>query len=116
MHRIARATALLAGWFVTVPTFAGDPLVIDLWPGKVPGDFGIKAQETGRIHQSPLVGPTKLITNVSKPTLTIYRPDQARNTGTARVRTGRSSSAGPSMAAPRSSRPPRAAARASAHA
>ena len=49
-------------------------MVIDVWPGKTPGDVGIKGQETSRIHQSPLVGPTKLITNVTKPTLTIYQP------------------------------------------
>ncbi len=31
------------------------------------------------------MGPTKLITNVSKPTLTIYQPTRDRNTGTAMV-------------------------------
>ena len=62
-----------------------EPLVVDLWPGKTPGDVGIKGQETSRIHQSPLVGPTKLITNVTKPTLTIYRPAQDKNTGTAMI-------------------------------
>jgi acetyl esterase/lipase len=85
MRQIVWAVALLAGWFVTAPSLAGDPLVVDLWPGKVPGDVGINRPETSRIHRSPLVGPTKLITNISKPTLTIYRPDQARNTGTAMV-------------------------------
>src|SRR5262249_10740859 len=44
-----------------------------------------RRQETSRIHQSPLVGPTKLITNVSKPTLTIYRPAPEKNTGTAMI-------------------------------
>jgi acetyl esterase/lipase len=85
MHRIARVVAPLVGLFVTIPSFGADPIVVDLWPGKVPGDVGISRQETSRIHQSPLVGPTKLVTNVSKPTLTIYRPDPARNTGTAMV-------------------------------
>ncbi len=85
MRRIACAVALFAGLFVTVPASAAEPLVVDLWPGKVPGDVGINRPETSRIHQSPLVGPTKLITGVSKPTLTIYRPDQAKNTGTAMV-------------------------------
>jgi acetyl esterase/lipase len=85
MHRIACAIALLAGPFATVPASGGDPIVVDLWPEKVPGDVGIKGRETSRIHQSPLVGPTKLITNVSKPTLTIYRPAPDRNTGTAMV-------------------------------
>lgn len=64
---------------------AEEPLVLEVWPGKVPGDVGIKGQETSRIHPSPLVGPTKLITNVSKPTLTIYRPAAEKNTGTAMV-------------------------------
>jgi acetyl esterase/lipase len=85
MHRIACVIAPLVGLFATIPSFAAEPLVVDLWPGKVPGDVGIGRQETSRIHQSPLVGPTKLITNVSKPTLTIYRPDPARNTGTAMI-------------------------------
>ena len=74
MHRIAFAAALLVGSLVTIPAFAADPLAVDLWPGKVPGDIGIKGQEASRIHQSPLFGPTRLITNVTRPTLTIYRP------------------------------------------
>jgi len=85
MRRIASAVSLLIGLFVTVPAFAAEPLVVDLWPGKTPGDVGIKGQETSRIHQSPLVGPTKLITNVSKPTLTIYQPARDKNTGTAMI-------------------------------
>jgi acetyl esterase/lipase len=51
----------------------------------VPGDVGIGHEESSRTHQSPLVGPTKLITNVSKPTLTVYRPPQGQNTGTAMI-------------------------------
>jgi len=36
--------------------------------------------------KSPLTaGPTKLITNVSKPTLTIYTPAKDKNTGTAMI-------------------------------
>ncbi len=85
MFRIALAFSLLGGVFVTMPSPAAEPLVVDLWPGKTPGDIGIKDQETSLIQQSPLVGPTKLITNVSKPTLTIYRPTWEKNTGTAMV-------------------------------
>ena len=86
MHRIIRA----ASWLVVVVTAlsarAGEPLVVDLWPGKAPGDVGIDGrQETSRIHPSPIVGPTRLITNVTRPTLTIYRPAADKNTGTAMV-------------------------------
>src|SRR3954454_13662703 len=65
--------------------WAAEPLVVDLWPGKTPGDVGITREEQSRIHPSKIVGPTKLITNVSKPTLTIYRPSADRNTGTAMI-------------------------------
>ncbi|MGD0044425.1 MAG: alpha/beta hydrolase, partial [Isosphaeraceae bacterium] len=85
MYRIACTVSLLAGVFMAIPTHAAEPLVVELWPGKTPGDIGINGRETSRIHQSPLVGPTKLITNVSKPTLTIYQPARDRNTGTAMV-------------------------------
>jgi acetyl esterase/lipase len=85
VHRIAFAIVLLAHWFVIIPALTAEPVVVELWPGKVPGDVGIKGQETSRIHQSPLVGPTKLITNVTKPTLTIYQPPREKNTGTAMI-------------------------------
>ena len=65
---------LVFGLSWITPVFAAEPLVVDLWPGKAPGDVGIDGEETSRIYNSPLVGPTKLITNVTKPTLTIYRP------------------------------------------
>jgi acetyl esterase/lipase len=61
-----------------------EPLVLDLWPGKPPQDTGLKAEESSRIHESKIVGPTKLITNVTKPTLTIYRPEK-NNTKTAMI-------------------------------
>ena len=63
---------------------AAEPMVVDLWPGKVPGDVGIDGAETTKVYESPILkGPTKLITNVTKPTLTIYSPPKDQNTGTA---------------------------------
>lgn len=78
------------GWFVVLICFAvqavaADPIVVDLWPGKTPGDIGIPGEEKSRIHNSPIVGPTKLVTNVTKPTLTVYQPPREKNTGTAMV-------------------------------
>jgi acetyl esterase/lipase len=83
MNQIAFAISLLIGVFLASTRFAADPLMVDLWPGKVPGDVGINGQENSRIHPSPIVGPTKLITNVTKPSLTIYQPAKDKNTGTA---------------------------------
>ena len=61
------------------------PVVMDLWPGSTPGDVGIDIPESTRIYNSELTGPTMLITGVSKPTLTIYRPAREANRGTALV-------------------------------
>jgi acetyl esterase/lipase len=63
----------------------GPPIVLHLWPGAAPDDKGIAEAERAYVYQSPLVGPTRLITNVTKPTLTVYRPASDRNTGTAMI-------------------------------
>ena len=85
MRRLVLIASLLMGGLASPLAFGAEPLVVDLWPGKAPGDVGLKGEETSRIHQSPLVGPSKLITNVSKPTLTVYRPSADKNNGTAMV-------------------------------
>ncbi len=63
------------------------PLVMELWPGPVPGDVGIEGPEKSRIHSSrfPSVGDTLLLTNVSRPSLKVYLPPDEKNTGTAVV-------------------------------
>ncbi len=76
---------LLACLALATPATAAEPIVLDLWPGAVPGDVGITREETSRVHPSPLVGPTKLVTNVSRPTLSVYRPDPEDNTGSAMI-------------------------------
>jgi acetyl esterase/lipase len=88
MEAMIRAAIVLSlaaslGACAAAPPASAPPVVVELWPGKAPGDAGIQGEEGTRIYKSPLVGPTKLVTNVSKPTLTIYRPPEGRNTGTA---------------------------------
>jgi acetyl esterase/lipase len=84
MNRIASAVSVLVGFFLCCPAFAADPLVVELWPGKTPGDVGIKGEENSRTYESKLIGaPTRLITNVTRPTLTIYSPSNDKNNGTA---------------------------------
>ena len=84
MNRLACAVFSLVGVFAASTALAADPLVVKLWPGKTPGDVGIEGREYSYIYQSQLLkGPTKLITNVTKPTLTIYSPDKDTNTGAA---------------------------------
>jgi acetyl esterase/lipase len=84
------APALVVTIFLTTwLTAAEPPLVLDLWPGKPPGDVGIAGEEkffelkvNGKPH---LVAgkPTKWLTNVSKPTLTVYPAAKDKNTGVA---------------------------------
>lgn len=68
---------------------AESPLVVEVWPDKAPGESTKTGAE--RIRMSPkldrkkveVTEPTRLITDVTDPTLTIYRPAKDKDTGTA---------------------------------
>jgi acetyl esterase/lipase len=60
---------------------ADTPPVYDLWPGAVPGETGNVPAEKA----TPTTGSPKSITNVSRPTLTVYRPAKDKDTGAAVV-------------------------------
>lgn len=62
-----------------------DAQILKLWPGETPQDIGIEGQEKTHIHESKLVGSTKLVTNVTQPTLTVCLPPKEKNTGTAMI-------------------------------
>jgi acetyl esterase/lipase len=84
MNRLVSTLCLFVSLFVAQSASAAEPLVVELWPGKTPGDLGIKGEENIRTYESKLIGaPTRLITNVTKPTLTIYSPPADKNNGTA---------------------------------
>ena len=82
MRPIALLALLLAGF-----ASASEPEVVVLWPGTPAGDVGIPGAEKDidlKVGGKPYeVGgkPTRFITNVSKPTLTIFRPAKDRDTG-----------------------------------
>src|SRR5665213_2235090 len=59
---------------------AEKPLVLDVWPAKAPGETGEVGKET--MTDSNHV---KRITNVSQPTLTVFRPAKDKDTGAAVV-------------------------------
>ncbi|MGA2618953.1 MAG: alpha/beta hydrolase [Thermoguttaceae bacterium] len=77
---------LCAAWPVIA---AAEPLVVELWPGKPPDDVGNIGPE--KVVMSPALDrkqvevtvPTRMLTNVSRPTITIYRPAKDKDTGTA---------------------------------
>ncbi|HZK79812.1 MAG TPA: alpha/beta hydrolase, partial [Humisphaera sp.] len=66
------------------------PFVVNVWPGNPPGEIGNIGPEQFWDKRPdgkpiPLVGgkPVKWLTNVSRPTLTIYRPPKDKDTGAA---------------------------------
>ena len=84
MRSLASAVCLFLNVCSTLAACAAEPLTVDLWPGKTPGDVGIPGEEKSFAYQSEILGgPTRLVTNVSRPTLTVYRPDQAKDASTA---------------------------------
>jgi acetyl esterase/lipase len=67
---------------------AEEPLVAELWPGQPPEEPGTIGEEKKfpskpNKERSETVEVTQLITNVTKPTITIYRPAKEKDTGTA---------------------------------
>ncbi len=69
--------------FLAAGAFAEDPsapLVLDVWPGPAPGEVGSIPAE-GYIDEQP--PGVKRLANVSRPTLTVYRPAPEKDTGAA---------------------------------
>jgi acetyl esterase/lipase len=82
---------LLIPWFATSVQVGGPdkPLVVEVWPGKAPDEPGNIGAE--KFVMSPklerkqveVTEPTKMVTNVTQPTLTIYRSTKEKDCGTA---------------------------------
>ncbi|HTU19069.1 MAG TPA: hypothetical protein VMG10_13495 [Gemmataceae bacterium] len=91
MRHTAPIWALLICFFTVGTGLAADtPLVLDVWPGKPADDNAggigpekfIELKVRGKPHK--VAGkPTKWLTNVTRPTLTVYRPSKERNSGAA---------------------------------
>ena len=97
--RFAWAVPLVMGFFVAWAVGGDDkpaggddePTVVELWPGKAPdetGDIGaekfLMSPKLDR-KQVEVTEPTRMVTNVTKPTITIYRPAKDKDTGAAMV-------------------------------
>jgi acetyl esterase/lipase len=87
MHR---SLNLLAGCCLAATASAADkPEVLDLWPGKAPDETGTIGAEYVRMSpkldrkQVEVTESTRMITNVTRPTLSVYRPAKEKDTGTA---------------------------------
>src|SRR5262249_44360417 len=90
MKRVSYVIPFLAGLCVLCePLRADSPQVIELWPGKSPDEPGGIGAEYVRMSpkldrkQVEVTESTRMITNVTRPTISVYRPPEGKNTGTA---------------------------------
>jgi acetyl esterase/lipase len=88
--RLAWTVSLLACLGAAWPALGAErPMVVALWPGKAPDEVGKIGAETVRMSpklsrkEVEVTESTRLVTNVTKPTITIYRPAKDKDTGTA---------------------------------
>src|SRR5689334_8703393 len=89
MKTTSSALLLFASLMIAWSVAAAEPQVVEVWPGKAPDEPGNIGPE--RVRMSPALDrkqvevtePTRMITDVTKPTLTIYRPPREKDTGTA---------------------------------
>jgi acetyl esterase/lipase len=78
MERFVGAIALAV---MATATFASELPTFDVWPGQAPGETGQIGPE--KVEQKAGRIPVTLITNVTKPTLTVYKPPADKDTGAA---------------------------------
>jgi gluconolactonase len=84
MNRIRVLAALALPLLLPLLSAAADkPPVYDLWPGVPPGEKGDLGDE--KATKSKTGDSITSITNVSKPTLTVYKPAKDKDTGAAIV-------------------------------
>jgi len=84
-----RTAALLTVMLTCSVELLSAPAIVELWPGESPDESGHIGPERSRMSpaldrkQVEVTEPTRMITGVSKPTLTIHRPPKDKDTGTA---------------------------------
>jgi predicted amidohydrolase/acetyl esterase/lipase len=79
--------ACVSLWFnaVSAAPAADAPLVLDVWPGKAVGDHGQIGPERVRAPAEAPTKDAKWITNVTRPTLSVFQPEAANRAGVAIV-------------------------------
>ncbi len=86
MPRLLMLGCLVLGLAPCQPASADDvPLVLNVWPGKTVGDHGQIGPERIREAAEAPTADAKWITNVTRPTISVYRPKPETNTGVALI-------------------------------
>src|SRR5262245_51688992 len=76
--------SLFVGLLLVCPVKAAEEtLVLPVWPGAVPGDYGQIGPERIRAPSEAPTKDAKWITGVTKPTITVWRLARDKNTGAA---------------------------------
>ncbi len=66
--------------------FAAEPLVVDVWPeGKIPGATATPGPDTVQAPKATDAKPVLRLTDITRPTLSVYRPSREKDTGAAVV-------------------------------
>src|SRR5690242_16624835 len=78
------STAVVSLFGAAASRAADERLTLDVWPGAAPGETTDGGEEKLE-EPKPGQREVKRLTNVSKPTLTFFRPPRERDTGTAVV-------------------------------
>jgi len=87
--RFAAMICLVVGVCAVSVVRAEEPVAVEIWPGVAPEEPGTIGEEKVRLSPKStrkyveITESTQLVTNVTKPTLTIYRPAKEKDTGTA---------------------------------
>jgi acetyl esterase/lipase len=85
MKLLTSVALLIVCFFQSAGNAAENPLVLPVWPGKVLGDYGTIGAERVRAPSESPTKTAKWITNVTKPTITVFRSESGKNTGAAMV-------------------------------
>jgi acetyl esterase/lipase len=88
--RMALTISVITWLLAAGPAAATDkPAAVELWPGKAPDEPGnigaekiVMSRKLTR-KEVEVTEPTRMLSNVTRPTITIYRPAKDKDTGTA---------------------------------
>ncbi len=84
MKRMLPGVAVVGMLVLAGAAAAEGPATVDVWPGKPRGETGDVGEEK-LVEGRPGDRPVKRLTNVTRPTLTVFRPAKEKDTGAAVV-------------------------------
>src|SRR5947209_2042350 len=86
MKRVLILACVAVGWNPGDAVHGADgPLVLDVWPGNAVGDHGQTGPERVRAAAEAPTKDAKWITNVTRPTISVFRPEAGNNSRVAVV-------------------------------